>query len=135
LISEPELAEIAERQLADYDAHRPGRFFRDASQLIVSQAYEVQRRFASLRVSRGEGIAGHKIGCVSEAVRRQLGIDRPVFGHLFTSEFHRSGVTLDPAAFENLAIEGEFAIRIGKDVPDPDWLIRHPSERLPRCLL
>jgi 2-keto-4-pentenoate hydratase len=131
LISEPDLAEIAKRQLADYDAHRPGRFFRDApSQLTVAQAYEVQRRFAALRVARGEGIAGHKIGCVSEAVQRQLGIDRPVFGHLFTSELHLSEVTLDPAAFENLAIEGEFGIRIGEDVPDPDWLVRHPERAI-----
>ena len=131
LISEPDLAEIAKRQLADYDAHRPGRFFRDApSQLTVAQAYEVQRRFAALRVARGEGIAGHKIGCVSEAVQRQLGIDRPVFGHLFTSELHLSEVTLDPAAFENLAIEGEFGMRIGEDVPDPDWLVRHPERAI-----
>jgi len=128
LPSEPDLAEIAKRQLADYDAHRPGRFFRDAPyQLTVAQAYEVQRRFAALRVARGEGIAGYKIGCVSAAVQQQLGIDRPVFGHLFTSELHPSEVTLDPAAFENLAIEGEFGIRIGEDVPDPDWLVRHPA--------
>jgi len=90
----------------------------------------VQRQVAALRVTRGEGIAGYKIGCVSEAVQRQLGIDRPVFGHLFTTELHLSDVTLDPAAFENLAIEGEFAMRIGEDVPDPNWLVRHPERAI-----
>lgn len=116
LQSAPDLADIARRQLADYDAHRPGSFFRDAPfRLTVAQAYEVQRRVAELRVARGEGIAGYKTGCVSAAVQRQLGIDRPVFGHLFTTELHVSGVTLDPAAFDNLAIEGEFAVRMGED--------------------
>jgi 2-keto-4-pentenoate hydratase len=90
----------------------------------------VQRQVAALRVTRGEGIAGYKIGCVSEAVQRQLGIDRPVFGHLFTTELHHSGVTLDPASFENLAIEGEFAIRIGEDVPDPNWLVQHAERAI-----
>ena len=90
----------------------------------------MQRQVAALRVSRGEGIAGYKIGCVSEAVQRQLGIDRPVFGHLFTTELHLSDVTLDPAAFENLAIEGEFAVRIGEDVPDPNWLVQHPRRAI-----
>jgi len=122
-------------QSADYDAHRPGRFFPDASSpLTVAQAYEVQRRNADLRVARGEAIAGYKIGCLSRAVQRQLGIDQPVFGHLFTSELHRSGVSLDSAAFENLAIEGEFGIRIAEDVPDPDWLVRHPERAIAEVL-
>lgn len=116
LPSEHNLEEIARRQLADYDAHRPGGFFRDAPfRLTVAEAYDVQRRVAELRVARGEGIAGYKTGCVSVAVQRQLGIDRPVFGYLFTTELHVSGVTLDPAAFDNLAIEGEFAVRMGED--------------------
>lgn len=128
---QPDLAEIAQRQLADYDAHCPGRYFRDApGQLNVSQAYEVQRHVAALRVARGEGIAGYKTGCVSEAVQKQLGIDRPLFGHLFASEVHTSGVTLDPAAFDNLAIEGEFGIRIAEDVPDPEWLAGHPERAI-----
>jgi len=96
----PDLADIARRQLADYDVHRPGGFFVDAPfRLTVAQAYEIQRQVAALRVTRGEGIAGYKIGCVSDAVQRQLQIDRPVFGHLFTTEIHPSNVMLDPAAF------------------------------------
>jgi 2-keto-4-pentenoate hydratase len=123
-----DLAEVARRQLADYDAHRPGRFFREApSHLSIAGAYEVQRRVAALRVSRGEEVAGYKIGCVSNAVQRQLGIDRPVFGYLFTTELHLSDVMLDPAAFEKLAIEGEFAVQVGEDIPDPNWLAKHAA--------
>ncbi|MFN7925891.1 MAG: fumarylacetoacetate hydrolase family protein [Bryobacteraceae bacterium] len=130
-----DLSELARRQLADYDAHHPGLVFRDASSaLSIAEAYAVQRQVAALRVARGEPVAGYKIGCVSEPVQRQLGIDRPVFGYVFGSELHASGVALDAACFEGLAIEGEFAVRIAEDIPDPEWVIRHPERAIGEVL-
>jgi len=114
-----DIAGISRRQLADYDAHLPGSIFEDPSfRLTVDQAYAVQIRIAALRVARGEAIGGYKIGCVSEPVQRQLNVSQPVFGHLFTTEFHRSGAELDPMAFECLAIEGELAVRVAHDISD-----------------
>jgi 2-keto-4-pentenoate hydratase len=118
-VTECSIAEIARRQLADYDAHRPGRIFEDAAftfTLTLAEAFEVQRQVAALRAARGEAVAGYKIGCISEAVQRQLGLHRPAFGHLFATELYRSGVVLDAAAFDALAIEGEFAVRIAADL-------------------
>jgi 2-keto-4-pentenoate hydratase len=116
-MAEPPIAEIARRQLADYDAHRPGRIFADAAfTLTLAEAFEVQRQVAALRVARGEAIAGCKIGCISEAVQRQLGLDQPAFGHLFATELYRSGTVLSAAAFDHLSIEGEFAVRMGADL-------------------
>jgi 2-keto-4-pentenoate hydratase len=113
------LKEIARRQLADYDAHRPGTIFSEPGfSLTVAEAYEVQMLVAGLRESRGESVCGYKVGCVSEAVQKQLGIREPVFGHLFASEAHRSGVSLDAASFDGLAIEGEFAFRLAEDFRD-----------------
>ena len=114
--SRADLESIARRQLADYDAHRPGTIFGDpGSRLTLPEAYQVQMRVAGMRESRGESIAGYKVGCVSESVQKQLGITEPVFGHLFAGEMHRSGVSLDFARFDHLAIEGEFALRIAAD--------------------
>ncbi len=111
------MAEIARRQLADYDAHRPGRIFENAAfTLTVAEAFEVQRQVAALRAARGEVVAGYKIGCISAAVQRQLGLEQPAFGRLFATELHRSGAALDAAAFDGLAIEGEFAVRIAGDL-------------------
>src|SRR6266481_2477716 len=111
-----DLESIARHRLADYDAHRPGTIFGDPGfRLTLPEAYQVQMRVASLRESRGESIAGYKVGCFSEPVQKQLGIAEPVFGHLFASETHRSGVSLDAARFDHLAIEGEFAFRISDD--------------------
>ena len=110
------LKEIAHRQLADYDAHRPGTIFSEPGfTLTVAEAYQVQMLVADLRESRGESIAGYKVGCISQAVQKQLGIGEPVFGHLFASEAHRSGIALDAESFDGLAIEGEFAFRLAED--------------------
>ena len=94
-----------------------GRFSSDpAFTLTLAEAFEVQRQVAALRAARGEAVAGYKIGCISEAVQRQLGLDRPAFGHIFATELHPSGAVLDARAFDGLAIEGEFAVRIGGDL-------------------
>ncbi len=118
-MTDADIAAISCRQLADYEAHRPGRVFEDpAFRLTLDEAYGVQLQTAALRVARGEAIGGYKIGCTSEPVQRQLHVNQPVFGHLFTTEFHPSGVTLNPAAYDHLAIEGELAIRMGDGVAD-----------------
>jgi 2-keto-4-pentenoate hydratase len=123
-----DLAGISRRQLADYDAHRPGRIFENPSfRLTADQAYAVQRQTAALRGARGEETGGYKIGCVSDPVRRQLNVDRPVFGHLFVSEFYRSGAALDPVAFECLAIEGEIAVRLAEDITDAAGFLAEPA--------
>jgi 2-keto-4-pentenoate hydratase len=114
--SSADLNAIARRQLADYDGHRPGTIFAEPGfSLTSAEAHQVQMLVAGLRESRGEPIAGYKVGCVSEAVQQQLGISEPVFGHLFASEAHRSGIELDADSFDGLAIEGEFAFRLAED--------------------
>jgi 2-keto-4-pentenoate hydratase len=77
-----------------------------------------------------EPVAGYKVGCISPVMQAQLGLDRPVFGHVFGTEIHSSGVVLDPDDFDGLAIEGEFAVRIARDISDADWLHAHPDEAI-----
>jgi len=93
--------------------------------LTVPEAYELQFKVASLRQLRGESVAGYKVGCVSPAVQDvqgQLGLNQPLFGHIFDTEVYRSDVSLDHNRFHQLAIEGEFAFRMAEDVPDAEWL-------------
>ena len=109
------IAELARRQLADYDAHTPGTLFDDpAIRITVEEAYGIQFEVARLRVARGESVVGYKIGCLSEVVRRQLGLDRPVFGHVFSGELRSSGAMLPLDQFTQLAIEGEFGIQMDR---------------------
>ena len=47
----------------------------------------------------------------------QLGVKEPIFGRLFDTECHPSGVHLSSARYANLAVEGEMAVRLSKDLP------------------
>ena len=47
----------------------------------------------------------------------QLGVKEPIFGRLFDTECFPSGVHLSCARYANLAVEGEMAVRLSKDLP------------------
>ncbi len=130
-LRQPAFRELALKQLADYDAHELGRIF-ERSQPVESEdaAYTLQIEVARLRVARGERVAGFKIGCVSEIVRKQLQMERALFGHVWASELHESGARLQPAAYAKLSIEGEFAVRLARDIPDGQWLQTHKHDAL-----
>jgi len=116
-VNNPSLRALAARQLSDYRARRPGTFFAEpaASALDLADAYAVQGEVASVREAAGDVVAGYKIGCTGPRVIEQFGMDGPIRGFLFESEIHRSGAALSFAQYDHLAIEGEFAIRMGDD--------------------
>jgi 2-keto-4-pentenoate hydratase len=122
------IQEIAIRQLSDYDASKPGSIFaRPDFRLTVDQAYQVQNAVAGLRQARGELVAGYKVGCVSDTMQRQLGLDRPVFGRVWETELYHDAAAIDSKGFDGLAIEGELALRLADDVPSAEWLKRNPD--------
>lgn len=126
-LTEATVETLARRQLADYDARCPGTIFADPEfNPSVTDAYRLQIAAAGLRVGRGEAVAGYKIGCVSAAVRKQLNVDHPVFGHVFDSEIRTSPAELRPDEFCQLGIEGELALEIAEDVTDLESLRRAP---------
>ena len=127
-MSPVELEGLARRQLDDYDSHSPGMMFAEAGvSLSLADAYRLQIETARLREARGERVAGYKVGCVSETVRRQLGVEHPVFGHIFEGEFRQSGCALSEGEFDQLGIEGEFAVTLARDVLKPDELREDPG--------
>ena len=114
-----DLDDLAVRVLADYDAGRPGMLFGEVTLPSEAAAYGIQDRVAELREARGERVIGYKVGCVSATMQQQLGVDHPVYGRLFASERHRSGVQLSASNYDHLAIEGEMAACLGDDLPWP----------------
>lgn len=124
-----EIQTLAGRQLHDYDAREPGMAFAEPTfRLALDDAYRVQIETAQLRVLRGETVAGYKIGCVSAAVRRQLGTEHAVFGHLFASEIRSSPAELSADEFCCLAVEGELALRLDADIDDVEELREDPAQ-------
>jgi 2-keto-4-pentenoate hydratase len=112
-----DLQELARRMLADYDARTPGHCLGERLNLKTAQAYAVQTEIARLREQRGEKVIGYKIGCTSPSIQSQLGVKEPIFGRLFDTECHCEGVRLVAASYAKLAIEGELAIRLARDLP------------------
>ena len=116
-ISYYDIPYLARRQLLDYRATTPGTCFSDNEfQLDVTTAYQLQDAVTELRVTDGEQIIGYKVGCTGPGTTKQFGINGPIRGTLFADEALKTGATLDPNAFCQLAIEGEMAVRIGKDL-------------------
>jgi 2-keto-4-pentenoate hydratase len=111
----------ASRQLADYDARRPGSVFAEGVVLNVAQGYELQSAVARLRRRRGERTIGYKVGCTSPKIRAQLGIDHCVTGRLYDSEKHPSGAVLSRKEYANLAIEGELAVELSREPTESDF--------------
>lgn len=116
-----EFSRWATRQLADYDACRPGMMFAEGTVLDVVQGYELQAAVAQLRCGRGERIIGYKVGCTSPRIRQQLGIDHCVTGRLYDSEQHPSGAVLSRNRFANPAIEGELAVELCREPEERDF--------------
>jgi 2-keto-4-pentenoate hydratase len=112
-----DLEALARRMLADYDARTPGELTGEPIDLTTVQAYALQARIARLREQRGEGVIGYKLGCTSRLIQVQLGVEEPIFGRLFDTGCFPSGSRLGHASFANLAIEGELAIRLSRDLP------------------
>src|ERR1700730_15575259 len=112
-----DLQALARRLLADYDAKTPGPHFGEPLDLTTVQAYALQVEIARLREQRGEKVIGYKVGCTSRPIQVQLGVKEPIFGRLFDTECQRSGVRLSSARYANLAVEGEIAVRLSKDLP------------------
>jgi 2-keto-4-pentenoate hydratase len=103
--------------LADRDALRPWSSFVPSDGLTPEQAYALQGEVARLREDRGEPIIGYKIGCTSRAIQDQLGIREPIIARVFGTECYAAGSRVGDADFANLAIEGELAIRLSRDLP------------------
>ena len=129
IMTNSEVQSLARRQLHDYDARNPGMAFAEPTfHLALDDAYRVQIETAQLRVLRGEAVAGYKIGCVSAAVRRQLGTEHAVFGHLFASEIRASPADLSAEEFCCLAIEGELALILDADIDDVEEFREGPAQ-------
>src|SRR5947209_175427 len=109
--------ELAQRMLADYDARTPGQLCGEPLDLTTAGAYALQAEIARLRQQRGEKVIGYKVGCTSKRIQVQLGVNEPIFGRLFDTECHPSGVHLSWARYANLAVEGEMAVRLSRDLP------------------
>ena len=90
-----------------------------------ADGYAIQNKLLEICEARGLGpVKGYKVGLVNAEMRakwaKDLGFDWPNYGGIPQKFVHMDNVELPYAGkLANLGVEGEFAVRISKDVP-PD---------------
>jgi 2-keto-4-pentenoate hydratase len=108
-----DLAAIAAALQSAYTARVP---IEPLAGLSLDDAYDIQLIQVRLRMAAGATVVGFKVGLTSEAMRRQLGVDEPDFGHLLSDMAHDGHVPvgryLQPRA------EPEVALVLGEPLRD-----------------
>ncbi len=101
---------------AFYNRSWPGELDPPVSDLSIVEAYAVQDLVAQMRIQRGEEVVGFKVGCTSEAIRTQFGLDEPISGRLFRPHVREEGVEVNWNDYVNCAIEPEMVLTIGAEL-------------------
>lgn len=92
------------------DAQTQGRILPQADvDLPLERAYAVQHQVRSVRVARGDRVAGHKIGLTSATARAPWGASEPVSGHLLASTVVEDAATFSLTGLANPRVEAEIA--------------------------
>lgn len=87
--------------------------------LSVDDAYAIQKRQVERRRAGGAAVCGFKIGLTSVAMRQQLGVDQPDFGHLFTDMVHSADAPIACSAFLQPRAEPEIALILAAPLKGP----------------
>ncbi|MGM1065026.1 2-keto-4-pentenoate hydratase [Saccharothrix sp. Mg75] len=82
----------------------------------VDAAYAVQRLNTERVLAAGHRLVGRKIGLTSPAVQRQLGVDQPDFGALFSHTALDDGATVPAGRLLQPKVEAELALVLGSDL-------------------
>ena len=115
----PDLQPFADTFLRLFQEHQ---FLRGDDEPITSltlqDAYQVQQMVIDARTTSGEQVIGYKVGCTSEAIRRQFGLSEPICGRLMAPHVIYGDAVLNHCDYFDCAVEPEFVLMIGSDLPD-----------------
>ncbi|WP_407663035.1 2-keto-4-pentenoate hydratase [Mycolicibacterium helvum] len=89
----------------------------------IELAYQIQQLQVEQWVRAGDIVKGHKVGLASRAIQRQMGVDRPDFGHLTTSMFHLEHQPIPADQFLQPRVEPEVAFVLGRPLSGPGLTI------------
>ncbi len=84
----------------------------------IDAAYAVQRANHEHALEQGRRVSGRKIGLTTKAVQKQLGVDQPDYGVLYSDMCLADGQTLDTKSLLAPRVEGEVAIVLKHDLDD-----------------
>jgi 2-keto-4-pentenoate hydratase len=87
--------------------------------LTLSDAYEIQLLQIRRRVAAGARVKGHKVGLTSAAMRRQMGVDQPDYGHLLDDMFWLEHQPIPMSRFLQPRVEPEVALVLKRQLQGP----------------
>jgi 2-keto-4-pentenoate hydratase len=82
-------------------------------------AYAVQEINTRRQLQNGARLIGRKIGLTARTVQKQLGVDQPDFGMLFSHMAFGDGEPIDWAGLMQPKVEAEVALVLERDLPEP----------------
>ena len=92
----------------------------DLNAKSIDDAYAVQQINTDHYLSQGRVISGRKIGLTAPSVQKQLGVDQPDFGVLWTDMEFLDGQEIPWSRLMQPKIEAEVALVLGEDIDHPD---------------
>lgn len=87
--------------------------------LTLDDAYEIQLLQIRSRLAAGARIKGHKVGLTSAAMRRQMGVDQPDYGHLLDDMFWLEHQPIPVSRFLQPRVEPEVAFVLARPLRGP----------------
>lgn len=87
--------------------------------ISFEDAYEIQQLQIAARVEAGATIKGHKVGLTSAAMKKQLGVDQPDFGHLLDDMFYLEHQPIPMTNWLQPRLEPEVAFVLGRPLAGP----------------
>ncbi len=112
-----DLEALAQRlQSARLEAREVAPLTTDTPALTLDDAYAVQEAGVRLRLVDGERLVGLKMGLTSEAKRKQMSLDSPVYGVLTDRMQVADGGTLPLKGSIHPKIEPEVAFKIAREL-------------------
>jgi 2-oxo-hept-3-ene-1,7-dioate hydratase len=114
----PEQRQAAAESLARADTSRQviPQLSKTYPAMEIEDSYDVQRRWAKLRVEGGARVIGRKIGLTSRAMQMASKMTEPDYGVMFDDVLFRDGGQNPAARFIKPRLETELAFVMGEDL-------------------
>jgi 2-keto-4-pentenoate hydratase len=102
------------------EAHRARARYQNLPESIAPRnfddAYAAQEALCALWLPRLGPIVGRKIAVTTKVMQQLMGITHPCGGAIFAKTIHPSPARIPKAAFVNLRVESEIALKLGADM-------------------